>query len=148
VKEKRPDSDPAGRLRHGKTNLSGHDLERAVIVAMTAMRMMQVAIDQVVDMVAMRHGGVAAAGTVLVALLMTAAVVVRRAGIRIGSAHLDHVLVDMVFVRVMQVAVVKIVHVIAVPDSCVAAARTVLVRMVVMDLMLVVGHGFLLFPLA
>ena len=59
MKEKRPDSGPPGRLRRSKINLSGHDLERAVIVAMVAMRMMQVAIDQVVDMVAMRHGGVA-----------------------------------------------------------------------------------------
>jgi hypothetical protein len=93
-------------------------------------------------MIAVRHGLVAAARTVLVAPLMAAAIVVRRAGVGIAGAHLDHMLVEMVIVRVMQVAVVEIVHVIAVPYRGVAAARTVLVWVVVMDLVLAVGHGF------
>jgi hypothetical protein len=62
---------------------------------MTAMGMMQVPIDQVVDMVAMWHGLVAAALTVLVAPLMAAAIVIRRAGVGIAAAHFDHMFVEM-----------------------------------------------------
>jgi hypothetical protein len=118
------------------------------MIAMAAVRMVQMTIDQVVDMVAVRHGLVAATRTVLVAPLMAAAIVTGRAGVGIGRAHLDHVFVEMVAVRVMQVAVVEIVHMIAVPDRGVAAARTVLVRVVMMDFVLAVGHGPLLFSLA
>jgi hypothetical protein len=115
---------------------------------MAAMGMMQVALDQVIDMVAVRHGLMAAARTVFVASLMAAAIMVRGAGVGIVGGHVDHMLVEMVAVRVMQVAVVEIVHVIAVPDRGVAATWSVLVRVVVMDLVLAVGHGLLLFPLA
>jgi hypothetical protein len=148
VKEKRPDGDPSGLFVAAGSALAGHDLERAVIVAMAAVWMVQVAIDQVVDMVAVRHGFMAAARTVLVTSLMAAAIVIRRAGVGIAAAHFDHMFVEMVFVRVMQVAIVEIVHVIAVPDRGVAAARTVLVRVFVMDLVLAVGHGLLLSSLA
>ncbi len=57
---------------------------------MATMRMVQVAVDQVVDMVAVRHGLVATARAVLVAPLMVAAIVVRRAGVGIAGAHLNH----------------------------------------------------------
>src|SRR5258708_20048272 len=99
-------------------------------------------------MVAVRHGLVAAARTVLVAPLMAATIVTGRAGVGIGRAHLDHVFVEMVAVRVMQVPIMEIVHVIAVPDRGVAAARTVLVRVVMMDLLLAVAHPPLLSFLA
>src|SRR5258708_3822963 len=42
------------------SGLSRH-FERAVVVAVLAVRVMQVAVDQVVDMIAMRHRGMAAA---------------------------------------------------------------------------------------
>ena len=102
--EKRPDGGPSGRSRLTKWALAGHDLERAVIVAVAAMRMMQVAGDQVVDVVTMRHGFMAAARTVLVARLVAAAGVVRRASVGIGGTHLDRVLVEVIAMRVMQVA--------------------------------------------
>jgi uncharacterized membrane protein YjjB (DUF3815 family) len=47
-------------------------------------------------MVAVRHGLVAAARTVLVAPLMAATIVTGCAGVGIGRAHLDHVFVEMV----------------------------------------------------
>jgi len=92
---------------------------------MIAMRMMKMAIDQVVDMVAVRNSFVSASGTVDVACFMPAAV--RRALIGIFCANFDPVLVDMVAMRVMQMAVVQIVDVIAVPDRGVPAVRSVLV---------------------
>jgi len=73
---------------------------------MIAMWMVQMAIDQVVDMIAMRDCLVSAAGTVYMVSRMCAACVVRRAGLRVGSRYGDYVLVHVVTVWVVQVAVV------------------------------------------
>lgn len=81
------------------------DLQRAMIVAVVAMRVVQAAIDEVIDMVAMRHGFMPAAGAVNVARFVSAAVLTRRAAVRVRLANLDDVLVHMVAMRVMQVAV-------------------------------------------
>ena len=105
-------------------------LKRAVVVAVVAMRMMQVPVDQIVDVVAVRHCLVSASGPVLMPRLMTFAAVLRRAALGVLGRDLDHVLVDMVRVRVMQMPVVQIVDMIAVAHGGVAAARPVLVRMV------------------
>lgn len=69
------------------------------------------AMHQVINMVAMRHGFVAAVGTVSVGLLMSGAVVVRRAFFRIRRGYFDLVVVDMIAVSIMQVAIVKIIGV-------------------------------------
>jgi hypothetical protein len=100
---------------------------------MVAVGMVQVAIDQIIDMVAVRHGLVAATGAVPVVLRMLAAIVSGRAALRIGGAHGDGVLVEMIFVGVMKMAVMKIVDVALVSDRRMTATRTVLVRMVAMD---------------
>jgi hypothetical protein len=44
-----------------------------MIVAMTAMRMVQMAVDEIVDMIGVRYGLVPAAGTVHVAALVSSA---------------------------------------------------------------------------
>jgi hypothetical protein len=105
---------------------------------MVAVRMMQVAVDQIVDMIGMRHRLMATVGAVLVALGMAAAIVIRRAAVRIGRAHRDDVLVEMILVRMMKMAVVQIVHVPLMAHRGMAATNAVLVRMVVMDV--VRGH--------
>ena len=104
---------------------------RAVRVAVVAVGMMQVALDEVVDMITVRHRLVPAAGAVNMTRLMAGALVIRRAGIRVRPRHLEHVLVDMVAVRVVQMTIVQIVDVIAVADRGVAAGRTMHVRMAV-----------------
>ena len=71
-----------------------------MIVAVSAVRMVQMAIHQVIDMIAMRHGFVAAVGTVSVLLLMGRAIVVRCAFLRIRRGHLDLMVVHMVAVSV------------------------------------------------
>lgn len=45
VKEKRPDGSPSGRLRRSKIDLAGHDFERVVMIAMAAVRMVQMTIN-------------------------------------------------------------------------------------------------------
>jgi hypothetical protein len=108
-------------------------LERAVIVAVVAMRMMQVTFDQVVGVVAVRHGLVAAAGAMPMVRVMAAAAVVRRAADGIALAYGNHMLVDMAFVRVMKMTVMEIVEMALVPHGNMAAARTVRVRVVGMN---------------
>ena len=82
------------------------DLDRAVIVAVVAVGVMEMSVDQIVDMVAVRHGFVAAPRPVPMALVVTATGMIRRAGPGIAIAHLNSVFVDVIAVRVMEMAIV------------------------------------------
>lgn len=64
--------------------------QRTVVVAVIAVRMMQTAVHQIVDMIAMRDSFVAAVGPVTVCRIVAARVVVRIAAVRIAVAHGDH----------------------------------------------------------
>jgi hypothetical protein len=101
-----------------------------VIIAVVAMRVVQVTVDMVVDMVAVRHRLVAAGGAVHMTRLMAAAAMLRSAARGIGAAHLDGVLVDMVAMRVMEMPVMQIVDMVAMANSGVPATGVMLVRMV------------------
>jgi hypothetical protein len=116
----------------------GDDGQRPVVVAVPGVGVVQVTLDQVVGVVAVRHRLVAAVGAVLVARVVTAAVVLGRAVVRVLRVDRDDVLVHVVLVRVMQVAAVQVVGVALVLDGRVAAARAVLVRVVAVGL--VIGH--------
>ena len=73
--------------------------------------MVQMAIHQVINMVAMRHGFVAAIGTVSVGLRIGGAALVWRTFLRIRRSHLNLMVIHMITVSVMQVAIVKIISV-------------------------------------
>lgn len=103
--------------------------ERAVIIAVAAVRMVQMAVDQVVNMVGMRHTLVSAAGTVHVAALMPSARVIRRALRPVRAVVFQDVLIHVVAMDVMQMTVVHVVRVAVVLDGCVTAPRPVRVRM-------------------
>jgi hypothetical protein len=105
---------------------------------MVAMRVMQMALDPVIDMIAVRHRLMAAAGAMNMPCRVTGAAMVQGAAVGVVAGHLDHVLVDMVRMRVVQVAVMQIVDMAAVPDRGVAAAGTMLVSVLGM---LFVGAG-------
>jgi hypothetical protein len=117
-------------------------LERAVVVAVVAVRVMQVAVDQVVDVITVRHRLVPAAGAVLVARLVPFAAMLGRAAAGIAGRHLDHVLVDVVAVRMMQVTVVEIVDVIAMAHRAMPAIGPVLVRVIGVVRLRARGHGW------
>lgn len=97
----------------------------AVVVAVRAVRVVEVAVDQVVHVVAVRHGFVAAARPVPVAAVVGAAGVVGRAVGRVRAPDGEDVLVDVVAVGVVQAAVVEVVHMAVVPDGRVAAGGAV-----------------------
>jgi hypothetical protein len=117
------------------------NFQRTVIVAMVAVGMVQMSIDQVVGMVAMRHGFVSAAWAVPMRRIMSAAAVVRRAAVGIRRAHFDDVLIDVILVRVMEMAVVKVIDVTLMADRDMTAARLVDMRMVGVNRVIVRSHG-------
>ena len=115
----------ASRLLHG-----------AMVVAVIAVRVMQMAVHQVIDMVAVRDLRMAAIGAVLVGLVVSLAAVLGRALGRIGRTDGQGVLLDLVAFDVVQMAVVQIIDMAFVHDASVAAAWAVLVRVP----LVMVGH--------
>jgi hypothetical protein len=68
-------------------------------------------VDEVVDVVAVRHGFVSTAGAMHMIGGVTRTDVTTGAGIRVGLRNFNFVLVDMFAMRVMQMAVVQVVDV-------------------------------------
>jgi hypothetical protein len=101
-----------------------------VLVAVLAVRMMQVVAHQVVDVVAMRHSLMAAAIAMGVFGLVALTVVLGRAVVRVRGVHRDDVLVDVVAVGMVEVSLVQVIDVVAVLDGRVAAAGPMLVRVI------------------
>lgn len=92
---------PADLTEHGNGS---------VVVAVVAMGVMQAPVDQVIIMVAVRHP------------LVTAAIVSALAGnrvtaIRVLRTDFNHMLIEVIIVRVMQMPVVQIIYMIAVLDA-------------------------------
>ena len=98
-------------------------LDRAVVIAVTVVHVVQASIDDVVDMIAVRDRFMTAVRPMNVAC----AVVYRCATVRIGVADLDHVFVVMITVRVVQVAVVDVIDMTVMLDGGVSAVRSVYV---------------------
>ena len=96
-----------------------------MVIAMAVVWMMEVAVDQVVDVVAVRHRLVAAAGAVLMLGVVTAAAVLGSALGWVGVAHLDRMLIDVVAMRAVEVPVVEIVEMTGMHDRGVATSRPV-----------------------
>lgn len=108
---------------------------------MVAMRMMQVAIDQIVDMITMRNRLVAAARTVHMVRVVAGAFVSAGTIFGIGRRDLHRVLIAVIAMRMMQVAVNQIIHMIAVLHRNMTAAGTVLMSIfVLVCVVLVFAH--------
>jgi hypothetical protein len=107
-----------------------------VVVAMVAVWMMQASADQVIDVIAMGHRFVPAGRTMPVR-----AARLRRALHGVGGIDRDRVLVDVIFVHVVQVPVVQVIDVAGMAHRRVAAVGTMLVRVVGMMLLGAGGHS-------
>lgn len=90
--------------------------------------MVQPAIDEIIDMIAMRHGFVAAIRPMHMATGQFG-----RAAIGIGGRHRDHMFINMVAVNMMKMAIMQIIHMAIVMDGGVAAARAVDMGMIGVD---------------
>ena len=111
------------------------------MIAMISVRVMQMPIHQIIDVVAMRHRFMSATWTMLVSRLVTRTGV-RHTGRRIRPRHLNYTFVVVPLVRLVQVTVVNIVHMISMLDRRVSATSSMLVRMVLVYMMC---HSLLLF---
>jgi hypothetical protein len=103
-----------------------------VIVTVVTMRVMQVAVNKVVNMVAVRDGFVTAAWSVNVACLVSGAMMIRSTDVRILLCDFQDMLFDLtICLNVVQMSIMQVVHMIAVLDTRVLAIWTML--MVVMS---------------
>jgi hypothetical protein len=110
---------------------------------MRSVRKVQVAVDEIIDMVPVRNGVVTTVGPVTMGGVMAAAGVTRRAGCGIGRRNAYDMLVDMVFVQVVKMTVVEVVLMVFMVDGAVTAIGSVPVHVSVMHVM-DGGHACLL----
>jgi hypothetical protein len=115
-----------------------------MVIAVISVWMMQVAIHQIVDVVPMRHRFVSATWAVYVIWRMAATVMVGRTAVRVFCAYLNSVLIDMIAMRMVQMPIMQIVDVVAMPDGRVPAVRAVLVVMMGMVGFIAGAHAALL----
>jgi hypothetical protein len=101
-----------------------------VVIAVIAVRMMKMPVDEVVDMIAMRNRFVTTA--------------VRRTLIGIFCAELDPMFVYMIAVRMVQMAIMDIVDVVAMLDCGVSTARAMLMVMLGVMRLVASAHAYLL----
>ncbi|MGU7772067.1 hypothetical protein ACV229_18085 [Burkholderia sp. MR1-5-21] len=99
-------------------------------------------VDQIIDVIAMRHSFVPATRPVDMAGFMAGAA--RRALVRVPCADLDPVFVDVIPVRMVQMTIMQIVDVIAMHDGGVAAARAMLMIVLRMMGFVARAHAYLL----
>jgi hypothetical protein len=104
---------------------SGDFFQGTMIVAVVAVRMMQVSANQIIDMVAVRRALMSAIRAMRVFATVRFAVMLRSAVVRIRVTYRYRVFVDVIRVDVMQMAIMKIVDVSVMTDLHVAADSTV-----------------------
>jgi hypothetical protein len=108
------------------------ELQDSMIITMRAMSEMQVARDEVIDMVTVRHGLMTAIGAVSMPGLMPIAAMVRCAVSGVGSRDVEPMFIDMIAMDVVQVPVVQIILMIPVANGLMAAVGAMLVTVPIM----------------
>ena len=101
-----------------------------MVVAVVAVRVMQMAVHQIANVIAVWHGLVAAVRPVDVGFIVAATVVVGRATVRVLVRDLDDMFVYVVLMRMVEVTIVNVINMIAMLHGGVAAVRTMRVRVV------------------
>jgi len=108
---------------------------------MVAVRMVKMAVDQVIDMVPVWHGFVPASGPVNMAGFVSATVVVRGASVGVLLTDFESVFIHMPRMWMMQMAVMEKVDVPVVPYCRMAAVLAVPVVMVGMVRQIASAHA-------
>jgi hypothetical protein len=124
------------------------DLKWAVIVAMVAMRMVKMAVDEIIDVIAVRHGLMSTPWAMHVPRLMTFATMIGRASVRVSRTHFDDMLVDVIAVRMVEMAIMQIIDVVAMANGCVTTAGAMLVIVIGMMRKIAGAHRLLPFRLS
>jgi hypothetical protein len=81
---------------------------------MIAVRMMQTSADQIINVIAVRNGLMAAARAVLMAWFMSTSAVLRRAPIRVSFGHLDDVFLGAPVMHVLHMTMIEIINMVPV----------------------------------
>jgi hypothetical protein len=97
-----------------------------MVIAVVAVRVVQMAGYEIVDVIAVGDGGVAAIRTMDVVFGMGATVVLGGAARGIDLRVFQRVFFHMLATHVVQVAIVKVIDMVAMTDGGVATTRTVL----------------------
>lgn len=108
-----------------------------MIVAVIAIRMVQMTVHQIIDVVTMGDCLVTAICAMLVLGRMCVAVMTIGAICWIRCSDVELVLIDMPLVERVQMSVMEIIGVIVVDNRGVAAILAMLMRMIFVDLMLI-----------
>jgi hypothetical protein len=108
-----------------------------MIVAVTAVRVMEVSADNVVDMVSMWNPFMATRGAMGVVLCMTFASVIRRAGIRVHFSHRHCMFVHVAGMRIVHVPIMKIIGMTVMRYG--GVSTTVAVRVIVSGVLVTLG---------
>ena len=103
-----------------------------MIVAVIAMWMMQMSVDEIVDVIAMRDLLVPASRSVHVGRVVSGARVLRGATVGVGRGKLNHMLIDVITMHVMKVSVVQIVDMIIVANRGMATVHAMYVWVICM----------------
>jgi hypothetical protein len=107
---------------------------------MIPVRMMEMAVDKIVNVIAVRHGFVATPHAVPVFGAMPTAAMLGCACARIGGAYRDDVLVDVIGMHVMKMSIMQVIDMAGMPNGGVAAIGAMLVSVVGMLGLATGGH--------
>jgi hypothetical protein len=102
------------------------DLHYPMVVAVGSMGMVQVAIDQIIDVVAVGHGFVTTIGAMDMTFGVPTDVMVAGAFIGVGSINFDDMFFNLAALLMQQMATFEVICVAMVFNRCVPATRGVL----------------------
>jgi hypothetical protein len=122
----------------------GDDFEWTVVIAMVAVLVMKAPCNQIVDMVTMRHGFMAAVRAVDMAMIVANLVLDRTAAIGVVTIHFDDMFIDVIAMGMMEVSIMQVVDMVAMLDGHMAAAGAVFMVVVIMMGKIAIAHGELL----
>jgi hypothetical protein len=120
------------KLNLWRRGCSSSHRDGAVIVAMPLVRMMKVALHEIVFMSAVRNRFMSASSPMRMLTVVRAARVSGRASRRIRSTLRQGMLIDMPLMRTVKVPIVHVIHVPFVFDRSMPTARTVRMRVLIM----------------
>lgn len=100
-----------------------------MIVTVIAVRVVQMIANAIIDMLTVGHRLVTAARAMHMTGFVTAAAMISGTNIRVRARHFDHMLIDMPFMRMVQMAVMQIVDMTFVAHGLMPAAGPMLMRM-------------------
>lgn len=112
-----------------------------MVVAMVAMLMVKPPIDEIIDVISVRHRFMTATRSVNMAMFMPDMILQWMAAIRVRCRHFDDVFIDMVAMGMVEMSIMKIIDVIPVLHGHMAATGAVFVIVVLVMGEIAIAHG-------